>query len=67
MTMAELKPCPFCGGGAVLRRGNKDKHGYFVVCHTCGAKTAFFSDKYTSHVENKTQAIEAWNRRADNG
>ena len=58
--------CPFCGGRAVLRRGNVNKHGYFVICRSCGASTAFFSDKYTSREENVKRAIQAWERRASN-
>lgn len=66
MDERELLPCPFCGGRAVLRRGNRDKHGYYVVCHSCGGSTAFYSDRFTSREDNKKHAIEAWNRRVDN-
>ena len=61
----EVKPCPSCGGYAVIRKGNKNKHGYFVICRECGFRTAFFSDKYTSKKDNLKQAIESWNRRVD--
>lgn len=67
MTENELKPCPFCGGRAVLRRGNKNKHGYFVLCTECNARSGFECDKYTSRQDNAQLAIEAWNRRKDNG
>ena len=66
--MAELKPCPFCGGKAGARRGY-DVDGYItysIVCHKCG--TGIFRavpkewvwDAYTS----PSEAAEAWNRRA---
>ena len=70
--MAELKPCPFCGGEA-------DTYDYVAVrdiydagtlgyvdtevytkygcgCHVCGAMVA--------EQMSKEKAIEAWNRRA---
>lgn len=66
--MSELKPCPFCGGEAVihtcceLENDNlafvyKDK--FVIHCFECHITTLPF--------ETKEEAIEAWNRRADNG
>lgn len=62
--MAELKPCPFCGGEAFLSENVYDlKPGnvllYFVECGGCNATTTEYGYKY--------EAIEAWNRRAENG
>lgn len=69
--MAELKPCPFCGGEAQIRytgKGSGSK-GYtsniymrsepgFVRCLKCNTTTG---------IRTKVcRAIEAWNRRADN-
>lgn len=58
--MTELKPCPFCGGGA-----NVSKiyyiHEYKIICNGCGA--SFYPFCATS----EKSAIEAWNRRAENG
>ena len=53
--MAELKPCPFCGGEPCL-------HGddyYWVTCFECGVET--------SGDEDVSKVIEAWNRRAEDG
>ena len=49
--MAELKPCPFCGGKAVLY----GKVFYYIVCKSCLAETKGNYSKQT--------AIETWNRR----
>lgn len=60
--MAELKSCPFCGGEArpVLYH-NKEctwvRH--YVKCQCC--------DVHTPNYLEREIAIEAWNRRADNG
>jgi Lar family restriction alleviation protein len=58
-----LKPCPFCGGGAVLdelfSRGEaKDPSAYnwFVHCTKCTVQQT------CDHTRD--QAIAAWNRRA---
>lgn len=59
--MDKLKPCPFCGGEAKtgttlfgIRSGL-----IFVYCKKC----------YASSLDYKTKedAIEAWNRRVDDG
>ena len=62
--MSELKPCPFCGSddvgcwtsSTVFPNG---KHPHWVLCDDCFAKT----DTYCSMEE----AIEAWNRMAEDG
>ena len=62
-----LKPCPFCGGKAVLFVEN----GVQVVCLSCGVRTSSKADRIyqkgvsqekiaTSSVE---QVIEEWNSR----
>ena len=52
--MEELKPCPFCGGEAMIR------HGIYLIvfwveCQSCGVESNAFN--------NEADAIEAWNRR----
>lgn len=51
--MEKLKPCPFCGGEAVFR----GQTYYYIWCKSCLAETR--------GSENKEEAIEAWNSRAD--
>lgn len=63
--MAELKPCPFCGGEAkeVYRYDPFDGYqgdcGCFIAsCSKCSTQIA---------ERTKEKAIEAWNRRAEDG
>lgn len=65
MTMAELKPCPFCGGKAVLEH-DYDGRGYsYIRCCGCFIKGNRFSVKFDKASDD--EAIEAWNRRASDG
>lgn len=65
--MAEIKPCPFCGsiatdyGRKEVRTDIIDLHQkiWKLYCVQCGAGTDYF--------ETTKEAIEAWNRRIDNG
>ena len=61
--MAELKPCPFCGGKAKLHKAIHGK--YWVECTTLGEL-----DFYIKYYDTPEEAIEAWNkmdRVTDNG
>lgn len=51
--MAELKPCPFCGGSDI--RIEKIYDYYEVLCCDCLSRT----EEYSTNEE----AIEAWNNR----
>lgn len=64
--MAELKPCPCCGGKAkTIARTYIDENGYEDIlcwhtwCSECGLATRGFA--------GAGEAEEAWNRRVDNG
>ena len=62
--MAELKPCPFCGGEADEYEGD---YGNGVYCMNCGAMVGEPIHLEYRVAERVTyeQAIEAWNTRAD--
>lgn len=53
--MAELLPCPFCGGEAEIRGDDV----LFVQCAKCGTR---YGDRYYA---TKAEAIAAWNTRAE--
>ena len=58
----KLKPCPFCGGKAVLSSWHKSqcmKKGEIraeVYCYNCVARSSVY--------RSEAEAIAAWNRRA---
>lgn len=55
-----LKPCPFCGGEAILVKDfSSFKDWTYVRCQECGASVAV--------VDNPYRAIENWNRRVTDG
>lgn len=49
----DLKPCPFCGGKAILAQIS-ESDDYYVVCEDCVVYTDF---------RPKEKAINAWNTR----
>ena len=54
--MTELRACPFCGGKAQLHSW-EDDDVYLVGCDHCNVTTR--------HCSGASDAIAAWNRRAD--
>lgn len=55
-TKEKLKPCPFCGGNAEIKKGcTFGGNFYFVKCKKCSSEG---ERKY-----GKSEAIAAWNRR----
>lgn len=73
--MAELKPCPFCGGINVSVKQDITMlcgHRYWFISHSMPERECPLTDiwgnwhskpKFTT----KGKAIEAWNRRAGDG
>lgn len=61
----ELKPCPFCGGEAFMR---KLYTTYFVDAkHDENCPMNVRLNPYESHWVTRLAAEEAWNRRANDG
>ena len=60
--MADLKPCPFCGGEADILEHQYQGcfTTYGVVCLDCYSGTDW-------SFETEDEAIAAWNRRAKEG
>ena len=56
--MAELKPCPFCGGKANIMRFSIIS-GAYCFCMGCHVKMP--------NSLTREEAIEAWNRRSEDG
>ena len=53
-----LKPCPFCGGEAILVKDfSSFKDWTYVRCKECGAATSVSGNAY--------KAIELWNKRVE--
>lgn len=68
--MDKLKPCPFCGGEAILT--HIPNGIYTVECQKCSAMMGRNHKTYNSlhskthtHIESIEEAQEAWNRRVD--
>ena len=61
----ELKPCPFCGGKAILTHDNAGLGASYIRCERCGLESVRFIKSF--EVASDDQAIKYWNRRADNG
>ena len=70
--MAELKPCPFCGGKAKRKYGqynllgaygtpDEDRQWFAVYYYECGVSQP------KREYDTRELADEAWNRRAEDG
>lgn len=60
----EMRPCPFCGGPAELRRSAIPRSvGFRAMCEPCGVDiTRTASDIFEA--ETKAATLAAWNARA---
>ena len=71
MKRISLRPCPHCGGMAILRRtGMLCVLGYQAVCAECGCtgrmvleSTGSLSGEPRTLQQARQEAIAAWNRR----
>lgn len=65
--MEKLKPCPFCGGKAIIKRFANPKHWYCVECEDCHCRTDGFvhNRREASDAENKEANAVVWNRRVN--
>ena len=75
--MPDLKPCPFCGGEAYLEKSHRafiagaTSKVSFVRCKKCNARSGRFEISSFGHssysARSEQKAIEAWNRRVQDG
>ena len=59
-----LKPCPFCGGQARLKKHHKIKQTWYVQCHQCGVRTPYSTQlPYQKWTEARDWPVKLWNTR----
>ncbi len=60
----DLKPCPFCGSGAVLieLEDEPNRGGWCVECPSCKASSIV---SFPVKDDARPLVVEAWNRRSD--
>lgn len=63
VNMPELKPCPFCGGIAILFVD----HGVRVKCMKCDASSKCLIDSDRAYGNATERVVIAWNTRVDGG
>ena len=68
MSEIKLKPCPFCGGKAIMMRLERLETGFvsYYVSHS-DIFNCTYEIKQQSASQTMQEAANKWNRRADNG
>ena len=64
-TMIELKPCPFCGGKALLSHDHAGIGASYIRCEKCGLESIRFLKSF--EIASDDKAVEFWNRRVNDG
>ena len=59
----DLKPCPFCGGKAILAHDLMGTDASYIKCEKCGLESIRFIKSF--EVASDYQAIKYWNRRVN--
>lgn len=59
MDEIKLKPCPFCGGKAEIRRVGDYKNYFVCLCSKCGKTPISYSEASLTLQE----VIKKWNKR----
>ena len=65
--MAELKPCPFCGGSVTMVYNSFDNAFKFYHKDCKKGEECRIIEPIMLKGISLAEAAEAWNRRADNG
>lgn len=63
-----LKPCPFCGGEARLKKHQRLEQTWYVQCKNCGVRTPNSVQlPYESWKTAMNYPVRLWNRRVEDG
>jgi len=64
----KLLPCPFCGGEALIKTSRRYPSGKEITAYspTCYNMACVIYDADDNYYRTEQEAIEAWNRRANN-
>ena len=65
--MADLKPCPFCGKEATVIKTKAYSTGAVLYHVWHYALVCPLREVRTENMETEEEAIEAWNRREEDG
>lgn len=68
MQEEKLKPCPFCGSEAIINEILPHKHSLAKFMPDCDGECFIECANCTCAIsaKSKDEAIDTWNRRADN-